>query len=64
MSGPCLCGAADCRCCHPELFRGAVYVGDCETEDDLDAVEDAAIEAALNRAENNRDDDHSKEQTP
>ena len=38
---PCMCGADDCRECHPE---------GCDTDDDTDERE---LEAALNREENN-----------
>ena len=32
MSEPCLCGADDCKQCHPENFEGGRYVGEEEQD--------------------------------
>ena len=36
MSGPCLCGAEDCKRCHPESFRDGRYIGDDPVREDHD----------------------------
>lgn len=51
---PCLCGADDCYRCHPENFRGKVYIGDL-TSEEADAAVEAADEAAIARYEAQRD---------
>ena len=33
MPGPCLCGCNDCRSCHPEHFRGSLYVHGLDEEE-------------------------------
>jgi hypothetical protein len=34
----CYCGAYDCPHCHPELFVRGIYIGDCETEAEVEAL--------------------------
>lgn len=47
---PCMCGADDCHRCHPENFRGRIYIGDMD-EDEIKAAVDAEEDAAVARQE-------------
>ena len=54
MREPCLCGAEDCRRCRPGNFAGGVYIGDCESEAEVEARLGDADEEAEHRADDER----------
>ncbi len=55
MTGPCLCGAPDCRRCHPENYRGKLYIGDL-TDDEIEEALDRADADAEARGDLQRDE--------
>lgn len=54
MMGPCLCGAPDCRNCHPENFSGNVYIAEM-TDHEIELLNDTRDLDAENRAEDRRE---------
>jgi hypothetical protein len=55
MSEPCMCGALDCKRCHPGNFRRSIYIGDLEG-DEVEALEDLWDQKQESDAEQRRDD--------
>ena len=61
MIGPCLCGAPDCRSCHPDNFSGGFFVAEMSDEE-IEDLQDQRDLAEENRAEDRRE--QMREETP
>jgi hypothetical protein len=56
----CMCGAEDCKRCHPSNFRHGEFVGDMD-EDELEQFEDGYDEFLTNQAEAREEDERTRE---